>query len=78
MNAPSPSARRPVVSPASAAVHAPAVTLIARDARAAANDDAVAAVPDQAMNSLWMNPLWLITAALAMFFGLTAMLLATS
>lgn len=73
MNAPSPSTQRVVVSPTSSAVHAPAVVLIARDARAAANDDA-----DHRMNPLWMNPLWAITAALAIFFGLTAMLLATS
>jgi hypothetical protein len=53
------------------------VTLIARDARAAANDDAVAAIPNHAMNSLWMNPLWVITAALALFFGLMALLLAS-
>jgi hypothetical protein len=65
------------MSPASAAVHAPAVTLIARDARAAANEDAVAASPNHAMNSLWMNPLWAITATLALFFGLMALLLAS-
>jgi hypothetical protein len=46
--------------------------LVARDARAAANDDAVA-VSDHRI-----DPLWTITAALAIFFGLTAMLLATS
>ena len=77
MNAPSPSTQRLVVSPTESAVHAPAVVLIARDARAAANDDAVAA-PDHRMNPLWMNPLWAITAALALFFAVTAMLLATS
>jgi hypothetical protein len=71
MNAPSPSTQRLVVSPTSSAVHAPAVVLIARDARALA-------VPDHRINPLWMNPLWAITAALAIFFGLTAMLLATS
>jgi hypothetical protein len=77
MNAPSSSTQRLVVSPTSSAAHAPAVVLIGRDARAAANDDAVA-VLDHRMNPLWMNPLWAITAALAIFFGLTAMLLATS
>ena len=76
MNAPSPSTQRLVESPTSSAVHAPAVVLIAGDARAAANDDAVAAT-DHRTNPLWVNPLWAITAALAIFFGLAAALVAT-
>jgi hypothetical protein len=52
------------------------VVLIAGDARAAANDDAVAAT-DHRTNPLWLNPLWAITAALAIFFGLAAALVAT-
>jgi hypothetical protein len=78
MNALSSSDQRPAVAPASAAVRAPAVTLIARDAPAAANEDAVAVISDQETNSLWMNPLWVITAVLALFMGLAAMVLAAS
>ena len=73
MNAPTPSSRRPVASPTNSAVHAPAIVLLARDARAAANDDAVTAVPEHAV-----NPLWMITAGLALFFGVMAILIATS
>jgi hypothetical protein len=82
MNTPSPSALPPDVEPARDAVPAPAVALIERDALAAANDDAAEATPDanfeQAPDSLWVNPLWAITAALAFLFGLMAMVLATS
>jgi hypothetical protein len=76
MNAPSPSTQRLVVSPTGSAVHAPAVVLIAPDARAAANDDAVAA-SDHRTNPLWLNPLWAITAALAIFLGIAAVFVAT-
>jgi hypothetical protein len=74
MNAPSPSSsERPVASPRNSAVHAPAIVLLVRDARAAANDDAVTAVPDHAV-----NPLWMITAALAFLFTAMAILVSTS
>ena len=73
MNAPTPSSRRRVASPTDSAVHAPALVSLARDARAAANDDAVTAVPEHAV-----NPLWMITTALAIFFGVMAVLVATS
>jgi hypothetical protein len=58
-------------------VHAPAIVLLARDARAA-NDDAVTVVQHEAPNPLWMNPLWMITAALAIFFAALAILVTTS
>jgi hypothetical protein len=77
MNAPSPSSPRPVASPTNSAVHAPAIVLLARDA-CAANDDAVTAVHPQAPNPLWMNPLWVITAGLGIFFAAMAILVATS
>ena len=54
MNAPTPSSRRHVASPADSAAHAPALVSLARDARAAANDDAVTAVSEHAVNPLWM------------------------
>lgn len=73
MNTPSPSSRRPVASQKNAAVHAPAIVLIARDARSAANHDAVAAPPDHGA-----NPLWMITAGLAIFFVAMALLIAAS
>lgn len=70
MNAPSPSSPRSIASPTNSTVHAPALVSVARDARAAANDDAVTAVSDRTV-----NPLWMITAALAVFFGAMAMIL---
>jgi len=72
MNAPSPSSQRPVALPTNSAVHAPPIVLLARDTRAAANDDAVTAVPGHAV-----NPLWMITAALAIFLGAMAVLIST-
>jgi hypothetical protein len=47
--------------------------LVARDASAAANDDSVTAVPDHAV-----NPLWMITAALAFLFAAMAIVVSTS
>ena len=73
MNAPSPSSRRGVASPMSSAAHAPAIAMLARDTHAAANHDTVTAVPEQAI-----NPLWMITTALAILFGAMAVLVATS
>ena len=73
MNAPTPSSRRHVASPADSAAHASALVSLARDARAAANDGTVTAVPEQAV-----NPLWMITAALALFLGAMAILIAAS
>jgi hypothetical protein len=78
MNALTSSDQRPDAAPASAAVRAPAVTLMARETPAAANDDSVTAIADPGVDSLWMNPLWVITAVLALFMGLAAMLLAAS
>jgi hypothetical protein len=68
MNAPTPSSRRHVASPADSAVHAPALVSLARDARAA-----VTAVAEHGV-----NPLWMITAALALFFGAMAIVIVAS
>lgn len=71
-NTPSASSRRPVTSPANSAVRAPAIVLLARDAHTAANDDAVTAAPDYAT-----NPLWMMTAGLAIFFAAMALLVSS-
>jgi hypothetical protein len=57
----------------SSAAYAPAIAMLARDTHAAMNDDAVTTVPEHAI-----NPLWMITTALATLFGATAVLVATS
>lgn len=69
MNTRSASSRRPVASPTNSAVRAPAIVPLVRDARAAANDEAVTAVPDYVT-----NPLWVITAGLAIFLAAMALL----
>lgn len=75
MNAPSPS-RRPVASPADSAVHAPALVPVSFDAHAAANEDTepIAETERKGPYSA-VNPLWMITAALAAFLGTMAILL---
>lgn len=72
MNAPSPSSRRipysrRIAAPARSAQHAPAIVAIAHDTRAAANEDTATAATERSV-----NPLWMITAALALFFGALA------
>jgi hypothetical protein len=73
MNAPSPSSQRPVTLPTNSAVNAPAIVLLESDARPAANHDTITAVPDHSV-----NPLWMITAGLAIFFATLAILVSTS
>jgi hypothetical protein len=77
MNALSPS-RRPVASPTDSAVQAPALVPVSLDTHVAANDDtepiggAHRKGPDSAV-----NPLWMITAALALFLAAMAILIST-
>jgi hypothetical protein len=47
--------------------------MLARGTHAAANDDAVTAVPEHGI-----NPVWMITTALAILFGAMAVLVATN
>jgi hypothetical protein len=72
MNAPSSSSRRipysrRIAAPASSAQHAPPIVVLAHDARPAANEDTATAATERSV-----NPLWMITAALALFFGTLA------
>ena len=77
MNAPS-SSRRPVASPANSAVHAPALVPVSLDVHAAANDD-TEPIADTERNGTHsaVNPLWMITAALAFFFAAMAILISS-
>ena len=77
MNAPSPF-RRPVASPASSAVHAPALVPVSTDVHAAANDDTepIAHTETKGPYSA-VNPLWMITAALALFLAAMAILISS-
>ena len=75
MSAPSPS-RRPVASPASSAVHAPA--LVSLDLHAAANEDTEPIVHSETKGPYSaVNPLWMITAALALFLAAIAILISS-
>ena len=77
MNAPSPS-RRPAVSPTDSAAHAPALVCVALDTHAAANDDTEPITGTQRKGSYSaVNPLWMITAALALFLAAMAILISS-
>jgi hypothetical protein len=77
MNAPSAS-RRPVASPENSAVHAPAVVPVSLDVHAAANDDTEPIAHTEAKGPYsTVNPLWMITAALALFLAAMAILIST-
>lgn len=72
MNAPSPSSSRisysrRIAAPASSAQHAPPIVVLTHDARSAANEDTATAATERSV-----NPLWMITAALVLFFGALA------
>ena len=77
MNAPSPS-ERPAAASANSPVPAPALVAISNEVHAAANDDTEpiahteAKGPDSAV-----NPLWMITAALALFLAAMAILISS-
>jgi len=77
MNAPSPS-RRPVASPANSAEHAPALVPVSINVHAAANAD-TEPIADTETKSPYsaVNPLWMITAALALFLGAMAILISS-
>ena len=77
MNALSPS-RWPVASPTDSAVHAPALVAVSLDAHAAANDD-TEPIADTERKGPYsaVNPLWMITAALALFLAAMAILISS-
>ena len=77
MNALSPS-RRPVASPTDSAVHAPVLVPVSLDAHAAANDD-TEPIADTERKGPYsaVNPLWMITAALAFFLAAMAILISS-
>lgn len=75
MNAPSTFSTRPLAPPTdttNSTAHAPALVPVARGAPAA-NADAVTAVSNSTV-----NPLWMITVGLAIFFAAMAILVSTS
>jgi hypothetical protein len=78
MNAPSPS-RRPVASSANAAAHAPALVPVSVDGHAAANDDTEPIAAHRQTKGPYsaVNPLWMITAALALFLAAMAILISS-
>lgn len=67
-----PTLQSPIAAPMDAAAHAAAITSVAYDSHAAANENGLTAVPDDAV-----NPLWMITVAFAILFG-AMLLLSTS
>ena len=73
MNAPSPTSPRVPAPPmdANSTVHAGALVVVAR--APAANADAAAAISNSTV-----NPLWMITAGLAIFFAAIVILVSTS
>jgi hypothetical protein len=77
MNAPSPSTRL-VASRTDAAVHAPALVPVSLDAHSAANDDTEPIGDAEGKGPYTaVNPLWMITAALALFLGAMAILISS-
>ena len=77
MNALSPSSRL-VASPANSAVHVPALVPVSIDVHAAANDD-TEPIAHTETNGPYsgVNPLWMITAALALFLAAMAILISS-
>ena len=77
MNAPSPS-RRPVASPTHSAEHAAALVPVSLHAHSAANEDTepIAETEGKLAYSA-VNPLWMITAALALFLAAMAILISS-
>src|SRR5687768_7393923 len=49
-----PTLQSPTASPTNATAHAPAITSVAHDSHAAANENGLTAAPDDAVNPLWM------------------------
>lgn len=77
MNAFSPS-RRPIASPTDSAAHAPALVPVSLDTHAVASDD-TEPIADTERKGPYsaVNPLWMITAALAFFLAATAILISS-
>ena len=70
--------RRPVASPANSAVHAPALVPVSLDVHAAANEDTEPIVHSETKGPhSAVNPLWMITAALALFLAAIAILISS-
>ena len=77
MNAPSPS-RQLLASPANSAAHAPALVPVSLDVHAAANDDTEPIADSETKGPYSaVNPLWMITAALALFLAAMAILISS-
>lgn len=77
MNAPSPS-RRSAASPTVSAMHAPALVQVSLDTHVAANDD-TGPIADTHRKGPYtaVNPLWMITAARALFLAAMAILISS-
>ena len=77
MNVPSPS-RRAAASPTDSAMHAPALVPMSLDTHAVANDD-TEPIADTERKGPYsaVNPLWMITAALALFLAAMAIFISS-
>jgi hypothetical protein len=77
MNAISPS-QRPIPSPTNSTTPAPALVRMSLDTHAAANDD-TKPIADTERKGPYsaVNPLWMITAALALFLAAMAVLISS-
>jgi hypothetical protein len=77
MNVPSPS-RRAAASPTDSAMHAPALVPVSLETHTAANDD-TQPIADTERKGPYsaVNPLWMITAALAFFLAAMAILISS-
>ena len=77
MNAISPS-QRPIASPTDSTTHAPAVVRMSLDTHTAANDDTEPITGTERKSPYSaVNPLWMITAALALFLAAMAILISS-
>lgn len=76
MNASSAS-RRPIASPTDFTAHAPALVPVSLDTHTAANDDTNEPLTGIERTGSYgaVNPLWMITAALALFLGVMGILI---
>jgi hypothetical protein len=77
MNVPSPS-RRAAASPTDSAMHAPALVPVSLETHTAANDD-TQPIADTERKGPYsaVNPLWMITAALAFFLAAMAIIISS-
>ena len=72
------SSQRPIATPTDSAAHAPALVPMSLDTHAAANDD-TEPIADTERKGPYsaVNPLWMITAALALFLAAMAILISS-